>query len=215
MEISYWQNRWERGETGFHLPRPHPKLLALWPALAPDTAAPVFVPLCGKSLDLVWLAERGHPVIGVDVSELAIRAFFSEQKLEPDVQVHGDIRRFSSGPYTIYCGDFFALTSAHLPPCNLIYDRAALVALPQPMRQRYAQHLRNLLPHAQMLLFSLVYPQAEMSGPPFSVSAAEIQELYADTQLKQLIEHDILAHEPRFMAKGVTCLSEQAWSVRW
>ncbi|MFZ5842947.1 MAG: thiopurine S-methyltransferase [Pseudomonadota bacterium] len=215
MDGSYWQARWQQGQTGFHLPRPHPKLLSLWPTLAPNTAATVFVPLCGKSLDMVWLAERGHAVVGVELSELAVRAFFAEQALTPAIQTFGDVKRFSSGPYSLYCGDFFALTQAQLPDCHCIYDRAALVALPPALRQRYAHQLRVLLPHATMLLLTLVYPQAEMAGPPFSVSADEVRELYAGAQLAQLIEHDILAHEPRFMAKGVTRLTELAWSVQW
>lgn len=215
MDGSYWQTRWQRGETGFHLSRPHPKLLSLWPTLAPNATATVFVPLCGKSLDMVWLAERGHAVVGVELSELAVRAFFAEQKLTPVIQPFGYVQLFSAGPYSLYCGDFFALTQTQLSDCQFIYDRAALVALPPALRRQYVHHLRVLLPQASMLLLTLVYPQAEMVGPPFSVSADEVRELYAGATLAQLLEHDILAHEPRFMAKGVTRLTEQAWSVQW
>ena len=215
MVDAFWQTRWQRGETGFHLPRPHPKLVTLWPPFAPDPAASVFVPLCGKSLDMVWLAERGHAVIGVELSELAVKAFFAEQGLVPVQQQQGALTRFSAGRYTIYCGDFFAMSAEHVAGCEHIYDRAALIALPESMRKPYVQHLRSLLPQAQLLLITLVYPQNQMAGPPFSVPPEEVAALYADAKRIQLMDHDILSHEPRFAAKGVTALHEQAWSVSW
>ncbi|HEX4909649.1 MAG TPA: thiopurine S-methyltransferase [Permianibacter sp.] len=215
MEDAYWQTRWQRGETGFHLPRPHPKLVTLWPTFAPDFASPVFVPLCGKSLDMVWLAERGHAVIGVELSELAVTAFFAEQGLVPDQQQQGALTRFSAGHYTIYCGDFFSMSAEHVAGCEQIYDRAALIALPAPLREAYVQHLRSMLPKAQLLLITLVYLQHQMAGPPFSVPPEEVAALFADANRVQLMDHDILSHEPRFAAKGVTALREQVWRLSW
>lgn len=215
METSFWQTRWARDEIGFHLPRPHPKLLSLWPALVPDHRCPVFVPLCGKSLDLVWLLARGHTVTGVEVSERAVRAFFAEQQIEPVVSQVDDFLLFQQDRLRIFCGDFFALSSSQLAGCTTLYDRAALIALPPELRRRYARQLQTLLPRAHSLLLTLLYPQAEMAGPPFSVDNAELIELFPAAQIACLLDHDILAHEPRFSAKGVSRLHEQAWSLRW
>ncbi|NQD38759.1 thiopurine S-methyltransferase [Permianibacter sp. IMCC34836] len=216
MDIEFWQTRWQRGETGFHLPRPHPKLQSLWPTLCPDMAASVLVPLCGKSLDLVWLLARGHRVIGVEISELAVRAFFAEQGWQPEIERQGAFLCFRYQQLTIYCGDFFALTREQLLNCHHVYDRAALIALPPELRAAYSQHLLGLVPSAAvMLLLTLVYPQTEMTGPPFAVTPAELVSLYPQTQQQLLVDQDILSHEPRFSAKGVSSLHEQAWSIRW
>lgn len=215
MEIPFWQTRWARDEIGFHLPRPHPKLLSLWPALVPDPHCPVFVPLCGKSLDLVWFQQRGHTVIGVEATERAVRAFFAEQQKTPEVSEVGDFLIFQQDHLRIFCGDFFALAPQQLADCTAIYDRAALIALPPELRRRYARQLQTLMPQAQSLLLTLLYPQAEMTGPPFSVDNAELAELFPAAQVECLLDHDILAYEPRFAAKGVSRLHEQAWSLRW
>lgn len=216
MDIEFWQTRWQRGETGFHLPRPHPKLQSVWPTLCPDPAASVLVPLCGKSLDLVWLLARGHRVIGVEISELAVRAFFVEQGWQPEIERQGAFLCFRYQLLTIFCGDFFALTREQLPDCHHVYDRAALIALPSALRVAYSQHLFELVPSASvMLLLTLVYPQTEMTGPPFAVTPAELVSLYPQAQQQLLVDQDILSHEPRFAAKGVSTLHEQAWSIRW
>lgn len=215
LEIDFWQTRWQRGEIGFHLPRPHPKLVSLWPSLCPEPEATVFVPLCGKSLDLHWLAARGHRVIGVEASELAVQAFFAEQQLMPSLTRVESFRCYQYQRLQIYCGDFFALPAAVLAGCQYIYDRAALIALPEPLRLRYASYLQQLLPVANTLLLTLLYPQAQMSGPPFSVSEQDIQQLFPAASQRLLLDHDILPHEPRFAAKGVTHLHEQAWQLQW
>ncbi len=215
MDISFWQERWQRGEIGFHLPRPHPKLVSLWPALVPNQAETVFVPLCGKSLDLNWLLGRGHPVIAVEASELAVQQFFAEQALTPEVDVSGPFTVYRFQQLSLYCGDFFDLTMTQLTGCGLIYDRAALIALPPAMRKPYVAHMRSLFPQANMLLLTLVYPQAQMSGPPFAVTPEEVAGHYPDAERQLLLDQDILMHESRFASRGVTSLHEQAWHVRW
>lgn len=215
MELSFWQERWQRGEIGFHLPRPHPKLLALWPQCCPEPTVPVFVPLCGKSLDLLWLLGRGHRVIGVELSELAVHAFFAEHGLTPQRRTVDGFELYEHDGLQLFCGDYFALPADVLRDCRHVYDRAALVALPADMRARYVAQMRRVLPHARQLLLTLVYPQHEMNGPPFSVPAVEVEHLYADAARECLIDQDILSFEPRFQAKGVSSLHEQAWSLAW
>jgi len=220
MEPEFWQQRWRQGEIGFHLEQPNPRLVAHWPALALPAAARVLVPLCGKSRDLAWLAERGHEVIGVELSPIAVADFFHEQ-FGPSHPLPGSSRcgnfdRYRAGNLEILCGDCFDLERSLLGPLDAVYDRAALVALPEPLRARYAKLLTELLPSgAQMLLVTFEYPQAEMSGPPFSVGPDAVQNLYgADFAIDLLASEDILDAEPRFRQRGLQTLHEHVFHLR-
>jgi len=194
MDKAFWHQRWEEGRIGFHQDDVHPALPAYWNNLpeklrestdSEDQAATleqkarvVFVPLCGKSNDMVWLAEQGWQVIGVELSERAVMDFFAAQGLDP---VHKEIADrlccYEAGPYRLYCGDFFHLHRQHMLDVTAVYDRASLVALPKAKRHRYAFHLAQMLsPAVEMLLVSLEH--AKPSGPPFSVEADEIEWLF-------------------------------------
>jgi len=176
----------------------------------------VFVPLSGKSLDLCWLAEQGYSVLAVELIEKAVVDFFAEHQLKPDITQHGPFIRYSSGAITILCGDFFALTAEDLASVDAFYDRAALVALPEDLRCRYAAHLSQHLPkNCTGLLLTLYYPQAEMKGPPFSVPPKQVEQFFADTfTLERIGEHDVLGQEWRYKDVGVTYLYEYAYSVK-
>lgn len=220
MEPEFWLQRWRRGEIGFHLDQPNPRLVAHWSALALPAAARVLVPLCGKSRDLAWLAERGHHVIGVELSSIAVTDFFREQ-LAPSHPLPGPSRwgnfdRYRTGNLEILCGDCFDLERSLVGPLGAVYDRAALVALPEPLRQRYVRLLTELLPSgAQMLLVTFDYPQAEMAGPPFSVGPNAVQALYgAHFAIELLASADILDAEPRFRQRGLRRLHEHVFHLR-
>jgi thiopurine S-methyltransferase len=219
MEPSFWHERWAQGQTGFHLAAPHPLLLKHAAVLGERSR--VLVPLCGKAVDLVWLAERGHHVLGVELSELAVRAFFAEQKLSARESMRGPFKQFVAGPIEILCGDFFSLEATHLidehdRTVSALYDRAALVALPELMRARYAQQLMGLLPSgARGLLITLEYGTNASSGPPFSVMAREVRALYEpQVEVRELERSDILDSEPRFRDRGITALYEAAYALR-
>jgi len=219
MEPSFWHERWAQGQIGFHLAAPHPLLIKHATGLGERSR--VLVPLCGKATDLVWLAERGHGVLGVELSELAVRAFFEEQKLSARESVCGPFKQFVAGPIEILCGDFFALETAHLVDehgrtVTALYDRAALVALPELMRKRYANHVMGLLPAtARGLLITLEYGTSTSSGPPFSVTAEEVHALYEPRlEVRELERSDILDSEPRFRDRGITALYETAYALR-
>lgn len=212
MESNFWHERWQRNQIRFHQGEINPYLTRFWP----ETAAlegRVFVPLCGKSRDMVWLREQGLEVVGIELSEIAIRDFFSENGLKPDERTLGPFTCFEAQGYTLLCGDFFDLTSDHLGGVTAVYDRAALIALPPTMRQRYADHLLRLLPcGTRTLLVTFEYPQQEMDGPPFSVTEQEVVKLYdAECSIERLHKEDILAREPRFRDKGVTSLEEKVY----
>ncbi|WP_417598228.1 thiopurine S-methyltransferase [Oceanospirillum sp.] len=191
MDKAFWHQRWEEGRIGFHQDDVHPALPAYWnpvpeKLLASDDLSEaavkerrvVLVPLCGKSNDMVWLADQGWQVIGVELSERAVTDFFIAQGLSPvHTQVADQLSSYQAGPYLLYCGDMFHLHRQHMVSVTAVYDRASLVALPEAKRHRYAFHLAQMLsPAVEMLLVSLEHDKP--AGPPFSVDATEIEWLF-------------------------------------
>jgi len=175
----------------------------------------VFVPLCGKSLDMQWLAERGHAVVGAELSEQAVDEFFAERDLVPNVRREGGFIVKTSGPYEIWVGDFFALPPSAVAGVAGIYDRAALVALPADMQRRYADKLKALLPTAPILLITIDYDQREMDGPPFATSPKMIDDLFLDRYERvDLVSKDVLAGHPRFQQRGLTALTGAVFLLR-
>lgn len=216
MEAEFWQERWREGRIGFHQSRVSPLLERHWDALAPAPGSTVFVPLCGKSLDMAWLAARGHRVLGVELSAIAVRDFFQDQGLAPRVHETRYGVHHVAGPFEIILGDAFSLDREALSGCAAVFDRAALIALPPDLRRRYVATAWAGLPgDCRGLLVTLEYPQAEKAGPPFPVEAAEIRALFGAAWSPELLERrDILAEEPGFAAEGVTALATSAWRLR-
>ncbi len=209
MEADFWLQRWRQGQTRFHQTRVMPLLQKYWPGLALPAGSRVLVPLAGKSLDIIWLAEQGHQVLAVELSALAVEQFFAENKLHPDSHDTPMGRHFIAGRIEVICGDIFSLNSATLAQCSAFYDRAALIALPPAMRPRYVQHVYGQLPQeCRGLLISLDYSQTQMDGPPFAVLDPEIKALYAEQwEIQTIDERDVLAKEPKFAERGLTHLS--------
>lgn len=215
MDQEFWHARWSNNEIGFHLEKVNPYLVQYWATLGLPAGSRVLVPLCGKSLDLCWLAEQGHAVLGIELSTQAVEAFFAEQGLPFTCEQQGKFLCYRSGMLEIRCGDFFALAAADVADCAGLYDRAALIALPEPMREQYVAHLGSLLPAGAMgLLIALDYPQAEMNGPPFSVTAAQVYKSFAlDWQVEPVLQADVLPDNPRFAARGLTALHEAVYRL--
>lgn len=216
MEEGFWQTRWQLNQIGFHRPEVNASLEKYWPSLQVPAGSCVLVPLCGKSVDLPWLAAQGYQVLGVELVEKAVVDFFAEQQLLPTITEQGAFKHYSAGAITILCGDFFALTAADLTAVAAFYDRAALIALPDELRARYALHLSTHLPRGcQGLLMTLDYPQAEMQGPPFAVPAEQVEQLFgAAFTLECLEARDVLGHEWRFKNAEVTRLFECVYRVK-
>ncbi len=216
MDPAFWQERWKNQDIGFHQPDFHTLLQRYWPQLDLRPGSQVFVPLCGKSLDMVWLAQRKHRVIGAELSELAIDDFFAERGLTPTTTTAGDFTVKSSGAYELWCGDIFDLPPEAVADVAGVYDRAALIALPRPLRERYAAKLKALLPaQAPILLITLEYEQAQMSGPPFSVPRREVHELFADTYRGAELEcRQVIESHQHFKQRGLTALEECAFLLQ-
>lgn len=215
MEPGFWHERWARNQTGFHLPEVNPYLLRHWPGLGVASGAQVLVPLCGKSLDLVWLASVGHRVMGVELSEKAVEAFFTEQGLTPQISQRGAFKVYQAGSIELWCGDFFALDAGAVADCRALYDRAALIALPPLMREQYAEHLSRILAGGSRgLLITLDYEQSQKAGPPFAVSDEEVQLLLGTQWSPEVLEQqDILGASWKFVQDGVTRLEERAYRL--
>jgi thiopurine S-methyltransferase len=208
MQAEFWLQRWREGRTGFHHERPMPLLLEHWPSLALPKGSRVLVPLCGKTLDMPWLAAQGHRVLGVELSPLAVAQFFAEHGLVPERHASPMGVHHVAGDIEIIQGDVFGLDDATLAGCDAVYDRAAVIALPAPMRERYAHEVYARLPTGcRGLMITLEYPQAEMEGPPFSVDGGQVEALFeADWSIDLLERRDILAVQPEFQEAGVSSL---------
>ncbi len=215
MQLQFWQNRWENNEIGFHQAQGNVRLRRFWHRLDLDPGDTVFVPLCGKSMDMIWLAGQGHSVLGIEISALAIEAFFQENGLDIQVRQEGQFQVWESSMITLLCGDYFQLLPAHLSGVSAIYDRASLIALPPPMRQDYFHHLIEIVPaKASILLETLEYAEGAMEGPPFSVKESEVREYYEKTyQVERLFNHDVLEDHPHFQQRGLDWLQAKVYQL--
>jgi thiopurine S-methyltransferase len=179
MEPDFWHERWTSNRTGFHQASVNAHLERHWHSLGLAPGSRILVPLCGKSLDMIWLRGQGHRIAGIELSQLAVADFFRENGLAPTIRQGHGYSCWSAEGIDLFCGDFFMLRAAGLGRIDGCYDRAALVALPAGMRAKYAGALLELMPPlAPALLVTLEYNQAEMEGPPFSVSQLEVRQLF-------------------------------------
>ena len=214
MEPAFWHKRWADNQIGFHQAQVNPYLQAHWPALALPAGSRVLVPLCGKSLDLAWLAGQGHRVLGVELSRRAVEGFFQEHGLEADVTQKGAFEVWRSAEVELWCGDFFALQAQDVADCAGFYDRAALIALPPEMRLHYMRLLADVLPAgSQGLLVTLDYDQALLAGPPFSVADDEVRHGFAGRQVEPLEVLEIIEQSQKFAQAGATSLLERVYRI--
>jgi len=174
MDAQFWHDRWQEGRLGFHEGRVNRMLEAHVGALGLAPGQRIFLPLCGKAVDIPWLLSRGYRVAGAELSEIAVRELFAGMEVRPEVSETGALRRYAADGIDIFAGDIFDLTADMLGPVDAVYDRAALVALPEEMRRRYAAHLAALTARAPQLLVTFEYDQAAMDGPPFCVTEDEV-----------------------------------------
>lgn len=194
MDASFWLQRWQQGQIGFHEAQGNSLLLAHFAALDLPAGARIFVPLCGKSRDIGWLLAQGFEVVAAELSQIAIDQLFAELGVAPQITLQGDLWRYEAVGLVVFVGDIFALTPDLLGQVDAVYDRAALVALPTAMREAYSAHLVALSAAAPQLLISFGYDQSQTAGPPFSVPGSEVARLYG-----QAYDINLLADLP---AKG-------------
>ena len=217
MKTDFWKEKWKAGEIGFHRDAYNPNLLKWWHRVEAEKQDVVLVPLCGKTLDLRWLAGGNHAVIGAEVSSVAVNAFFEELGVEPEtVEGNGQHRLHQLGRLTIVEGDFFQWGSLNLPRATRFYDRAACIALPPDMRADYFRVLHDALaPGALGLFLTIGYPDGEMNGPPFSVPPEALRSMTSG-----LFELDLLSDSDAFepggpmASRGLSALREYVFQAR-
>ncbi|MFJ3108997.1 thiopurine S-methyltransferase [Pseudomonas putida] len=215
MEPAFWQKRWADNQIGFHQAQVNPYLQKYWPQLQLAPASRVLVPLCGKSLDLAWLAGQGYRVLGVELSRQAVEGFFREHGLDADVLQHGAFEVWRSGEIELWCGDFFTLQAEDIADCVGLYDRAALIALPPQMRAAYMRLLSAWLPTGcRGLLVTLDYDQSLLGGPPFSVGDKEVLQGFAGWQMDELEVVELIQESPKFLQAGACSLLERVYRVK-
>lgn len=180
MDAEFWHTKWQSGDIGFHQPNGNPALVDHFSALSLVAGSRVFVPLCGKTGDIAWLLAQGQHVVGAELSQVAIDQLFSDLGHNPVIKPVGPLIQYSGPQIDIYVGDIFDVTAQHVGPVDGVYDRAALVALPDDLRRRYAGHLKNITRRAPQLVVCFNYDQAKMTGPPFSIDADMLHDLYQD-----------------------------------
>ena len=203
-----WLTQWESGRTGWHQAGGSAALRKFWPRLAAGSR--VLVPLCGKSPDLLWLAHQGLHVTGVELSEIAVRAFFDETDIPFEISKCDGFKWFQARQHdiTIVCADYFQFLDK---PFDALYDRASLVALPPQVRAVYVQHTKSLLkPAAALLLLTLEYDQSKATGPPYSVMSDELKNYWV--RIQRVGERsDSKNIPPKIRQAGISEIVEAVW----
>lgn len=209
MKHDFWHSKWHKNEIGFHLPEANPLLVKHFPSLQLEPNHRIFLPLCGKTLDIHWLLAQGYQVVGAELSTIAVEALLSELNLTPTITQVGNLTQYSAPNITLFNGDIFELNQTLLGKVDAVYDRAALVALPLEMRQRYAAHITAITQNVPQLLVCFEYDQAQIEGPPFCVNTDEVRVHYAQDYAIHLLESTALAGG----LKGKVEAFEQVWHL--
>ncbi|MCH6255369.1 thiopurine S-methyltransferase [Puniceicoccaceae bacterium K14] len=209
MDTRFWQDKWERNEIAFHEKEGSLLLLRHFGKLNLQQQSRIFLPLCGKTKDIAWLLSKGHKVVGVELSELAISQLFQDLKIEATISKHDKLTHYSAKHIDIFVGDIFDLSEEILGPVDAIFDRGALVALPSETRVRYTRLLNELTKVAPQLLITLEYEEGLIQGPPFSIGQKEIEQHYDWTHDIMLVERATINN-----LRGQVEATETAWLLR-
>lgn len=210
MDASFWHQRWEKNEIAFHQSKANPLLVEYFHELSLAKGSRIFVPLCGKTLDISWLLSNGYRVAGAELSKVAIEQLFMELGVQPKILGVGEVDQWSAKNIDIFVGDIFALSRKILGPVDAVYDRAALVAFPEDMRNRYTAHLTEMTDKAPQLLICYDYDQRLMEGPPFFVSNEEVKRYYT-------VNYDFTLIASRDVSgglKGKCAAKENVWLLK-
>jgi len=210
VDTKFWHQKWENNDIAFHESEANPLLVKYFNALSLVEGSRVFLPLCGKTLDIPWLLANGYRVAGAELSKIATEQLFAELGVAPKISGVGEVDHYSAKNIDIFVGDIFDLSGKMLGLVDAIYDRAALVALPEKMRNRYTAHLAEITDKAPQLLICYEYDQSLMEGPPFSISNEEVNQHYRDSYDLTLIAS---TNVPGGL-KGKCAAKENVWLLK-
>lgn len=195
MEAQFWQAKWTNLEIGFHQDKYNHYLIKFWSKIAKSKGS-VFVPLCGKTKDMIFLSEQGHKVVGVELSQKAVKMFFEENNLIYSVMKIGTFELFESENIKIYVGSLFELDPEWVVSCEYLYDRASIVALPREMRIQYGKFLNQLNLKAGLMIIMVFNAKDhdefgdDQIGPPFSIPLKELKHLLKNLSFSILEEKE-------------------------
>ncbi len=210
MDAEFWHKKWREVDIAFHEPSGNQLLIKYFSALGLAKGSRVFLPLCGKTLDISWLLTNGYSVAGAELSEIAVQELFTQLGIAPNVTTAGELKHYQAQNIDIFVGDIFQLSSTTLGPVNATYDRAALVALPEKIRPKYTAHVTEITLNAPQLLLCFEYDQSCLEGPPFSISDAEVQRHYGQKYDQQLLASVNVSGG----LKGKCEAAEKVWLLR-
>ena len=193
MEASFWHDKWEINQIGFHQKMTNPLLKKHIEKLSLDKGSRIFIPLCGKTVDIAWLLSEGYEVAGAELSDIAIKQLFEALDITPKITKVGSLIHYKADHIDLFVGDIFDLSADTLGSVDAVFDRAALVALPPEMRLRYSKHLIKITDNASQLLICFEYEQSVMNGPPFSIIPSEVEYHYAASHKLSLLDAPNLA----------------------
>ena len=207
-----WHSHWTRKSPGFHEGQVNSYLQQFLPLYDLQPGDTIFIPLCGKAVDILWLSQQGYHVIGVELSEIAIKSFFEESDIDFEKAESENLVVYKAENITLYQGDYMNLQSEYLKGCKLVYDRASIVAIESFNRKAYKRKMLEIIPTGTpMLLVTLDYDQDVMQGPPFSVPVSEITELYKpEYKLELLQSSEQIEERPKWREIGLQSLLESA-----
>ena len=217
MKKEFWLEKWQNNQTGFHKDFTHPLLVEFVGQLNVSKGDTIFVPLCGKTIDMLWLNSQGYHVIGIELSELAVEQFFAENNISFELTKDDLFNVYTHENITIYQGDFFDLTTSHLQNVKAVYDRAALIALPDGLVEKYTSAMRDIVPDdSKYLLITLELQRTttDALGPPFSIPDKKVHQLFAQYQSVTLLqEEDIIEREQGFQKLGCAYVYERVYLI--
>ena len=202
-DVDQWLSRWQEGRIGFHQDEANELLIRFWPRLIPEPSVSVLVPLCGKSRDMTWLHQRGHAVLGVELTKIACTAFFEEQGFPYVVESTGSHELYvgtgEAEGIRIFCGDLFTLPPQMVSTVGAWYHRAAIVALPPEIQRRYVDWLSVVLGSRSIgFMLTFDYPRGVRTGAPYPVGFADVQSLFQDTHEVVLLDEIDLGADNRW-----------------
>ena len=212
MNHEFWKERWSVDRIGFHQGEINTFLRTYHDQFCANGER-VLVPLCGKSKDMIWLAQRGHPVVGVEFVAKAVEDFFPEN----EIPSKGEVRRGQSitfgGGIELWNANIFDVSKEEAGTFSSVFDRAALIALPPQTRPNYVQHILSLMdPGARALIVTFAYDQEKIDGPPFSVPDQEVRSGYASHGTLEILTREMTADiPPSFVERGVSQVEQTAW----
>uniref|UniRef100_A0A8C7Z3E0 thiopurine S-methyltransferase n=1 Tax=Oryzias sinensis TaxID=183150 RepID=A0A8C7Z3E0_9TELE len=195
MALGEWEERWQQDRIGFHQPTVHRMLEKnLDKVLNGRTGVRFFFPLCGKAIDMKWLADQGHSVVGVEISEKGIQQFFEENNMtfseEPVPEIPGaKVFRNPEKNISLYQCDLFQFSSSIAGRFGGIWDRGSLVAINPKDREKYAALIVSLMDQdCRYLLDTFLYNPDQYRGPPFFVPDEQVRSLFGSSCNVELLQ---------------------------